>query len=267
MALDQEVFSQKAFLTATKDKFVLVELDFPQNKELDAETTKQNASLQETYNIVEYPTVMLCDASGKPYARSGYKVGGAEKYVAHLMELQAIRVKRDTAFAKEESAKDNSEKAAALVEGLQMIEDDLIDAHYSDVSGQIKQLDPEDKSGFSKIHKAAMAKKEAEAALQRYIHARLIPMVEGKQFDGALTATKTFLKEHPDLSEESRVNILLAVGLAGPMEEGNLEAAHALIDQLAKEYPDGGIAKDIDGLKSGIADQIKQMKASQEESE
>ena len=78
MALDQEVFSQKAFLTATKDKLVLVELDFPQDKELDAETTEQNSALQEEYKVGGYPTVMLCDATGKPYAQTGYLAGGAE---------------------------------------------------------------------------------------------------------------------------------------------------------------------------------------------
>lgn len=267
MALEQEVFSQKAFLTVAKDKFVLVELDFPQDKQLDAEITKQNGNLQEEYKIEGYPTIMLCDASGKPYAQTGYEVGGAEKYAAHIAELQAIRVKRDEAFAKAEKAKDNNEKSAALFEGLRMIEEDLIESHYGDVSDQIKQLDPEDKTGFAKIRKVAMAKKDAEAALQRFVDAMLIPMIEGKQFDKALTATKTFLKENPDISAESKEGVLLAVGLAGPLEEGNLEAAHALIDQLAKEYPDGGIAKDVDNLKAGVADEIKQMKEAEVEVE
>ncbi len=267
MALEKEVFSQKVFLAATKDKFVLVELDFPQEKQLDAETSRQNSALQEQYKIEGYPSVLLCDAGGKPYARTGYKEGGAKIYAAHLAELQAIRVKRDAAFAKVDKSKDNTEKAAALAEGLQTMEDDLIDGHYGELSQQIKQLDPEDKTGYAKIREAAMARKDAEAALQRFAEAMLIPMIDGKEYEKALTAAKTFLKENPAISEESRESVLLAVALAGPLENGDLKAAHAVIDQLAKEYPDGGIAKDIDGLKTGVTDDINLRKGGEEGSE
>ena len=98
--LNDEVFSKDPFKAGTKDKFVLVELDFPRKKELDAPLKKQNEALQEKFQIQGFPTILLCDASGKPYAKTGYKPGGPESYVTHLNELRAIREKRDEAFAK-----------------------------------------------------------------------------------------------------------------------------------------------------------------------
>jgi thioredoxin-related protein len=268
MKLTKDVLSQKSFVTASSAKFVLVELDFPQEKELDAETTKQNESLQKKYNIEGYPTIVLCDASGKPYAQTGFQPGGPEKYLAHLDELQGIRVKRDAAFAKAETAKENADKATALVEGLKTLEENLIESHYGDMLEQIVKLDPEDKSGFVKARKEAIAKKEAqakaEAAVESFAQEKLTPLMEAKEFDKAVTATKAYIKENPDLSHEIRDNLMFGVSLAAPMENGDLKAAYAIMDQLVKEYPDSEIAKNIDQVKASIAEQIKQMKNAKE---
>lgn len=269
MKLTKEILSQKSFITTSSAKFVLVELDFPQEKELDAETKKQNESLQEKYNIQGYPTIMLCDATGKPYAQTGYQSGGPEKYSAHLEELQEVRVKRDAAFAKAESAKENVDKASALVDGLKNLEEDLIDSHYGDVVEKIAKLDPADKSGFVKARKEAIAKKEsaakAEAAIESFAQEKLEPMMEAKEYDKAITATKAFIKENPDLSPEIRDNLIFGVSLAAPMEKGDINASNAVIDQLVKEYPDSEIAKNIDQVKASVAQQIKQMKNTKEE--
>jgi thiol-disulfide isomerase/thioredoxin len=269
MKLTKEILSQKSFISTSSTKFVLVELDFPQEKKLDAETTKQNEELQQKYKIEGYPTIMLCDATGKPYAQTGFRSGGPEKYSAHIAELQEIRVKRDAAFAKAESAKEDTDKATALVEGLKNLEEDLIDAHYGEVVEQIAKLDPADKSGFVKTRKEAIAKKEAaakaEAAVESFAQEKLSPLMDAKEYDKAVTATKAFIKENPDLSPDIRDNLLFSISLAEPMEKGNLEGAYTIVDQLVKEYPDTDIAKNIDEVKASIAAQIKQMKGTKKE--
>jgi len=262
--LRKDVFAQKSFLTAASAKFVLVELDFPQEKKLDAETSKQNERLEETYQIEGYPTILLCDASGKPYAQTGFHPVSPEEYSAHLEELQEIRVKRDASFAKAELAKENADKATALIEALQMIDVNLIDTHYCDVIEQIAKLDPGDKSGFVKVRKESIAKKMAEAkaetAMKHFAQEKLEPLMKAKEYDKAMIALKAFLKEHPDLSPDTRDSQLFGVGLAAPMEKGDLEGAYAVMDQLVKEYPDSAIAKNIDQVKTSIAEELKAMK-------
>ena len=84
--LKKEVFDQKEFAVATKD-FVLVELDYPQKKKQPAEEKAKNKALAEKFGIEGFPTILLLDANGEPFAQTGYEAGGAVKYLAHLAEL------------------------------------------------------------------------------------------------------------------------------------------------------------------------------------
>jgi thioredoxin-related protein len=82
--LTKEVFSHDEFKEGVKDKFVLVELDFPQDKsKLPEETQKQNEKLGAEYAVQGYPTILLTDAEGRPYAATGYQKGGPEAYLKH----------------------------------------------------------------------------------------------------------------------------------------------------------------------------------------
>lgn len=86
--LDQSVFRKKEFADfASSGKVVLFHADFPRYKAQTDEVKNQNRQLMQTYNIEGVPTVVLTDASGKEFARTGYRPGGAAKYVAHLEEL------------------------------------------------------------------------------------------------------------------------------------------------------------------------------------
>jgi thioredoxin-related protein len=84
--LKKEVFDQKEFAAATKD-FVLVELDYPQKKKQSAEEKAKNKVWAEKFAIEGYPTIMLLDSEGQPFAQTGYQAGGPVKYLAHLAEL------------------------------------------------------------------------------------------------------------------------------------------------------------------------------------
>ena len=86
--LDQSVFHKKEFADfAASGKVVLFHADFPRYKSQPDEVKKQNRQLMQAYNIEGVPTVVLTDASGKEFARTGYRPGGAAKYIAHLEEL------------------------------------------------------------------------------------------------------------------------------------------------------------------------------------
>ena len=86
--LEGEVLSQKAFSDEVGKTFVPVFLDFPNDKSLVKEATaKRNGELAAKYSIRGYPTVLLLDAKGEVLAQTGYKEGGAEKYLAHVKAL------------------------------------------------------------------------------------------------------------------------------------------------------------------------------------
>ncbi len=88
--LHNEVFDKEPFKTDAPKQFVLLELDYPQQKQQADELKKQNAELSEKYKIEGFPTVLLLDTEGQVIARTGYRDGGSEKYVKFLAELPKI---------------------------------------------------------------------------------------------------------------------------------------------------------------------------------
>ena len=85
--LDNEVFNKSEFKDYARKNLILVEVDFPRKKKQSKSLEKQNADLALRYGIRGYPSIIILAPDGTFVAKTGYKRGGAEKYVAHLEEL------------------------------------------------------------------------------------------------------------------------------------------------------------------------------------
>ena len=120
--LKKEVFDQKEFAAVTKD-FVLVELDYPQKKKQSDEVKAKNKALSEKFAIEGFPTILLLDAEGTPFAQTGYQAGGAAKYLAHLAEL----LKANTSEGKAKFAQGKKDEAQVRVYGEEL--ESLITPH------------------------------------------------------------------------------------------------------------------------------------------
>jgi thioredoxin-related protein len=86
--LKKEVFDQPEFQEYAKKHLVMLEVDFPRQKELPAKEQEQNEKLSDQFKVEGYPTIIMMDASGKEVARTGYQEGGPAKYVEHLKGLR-----------------------------------------------------------------------------------------------------------------------------------------------------------------------------------
>jgi len=87
--LKAEVFDKPEFADWAKKNAVLLELDFPQSKPQSDEIKKQNADLQQKFNIEGYPTIVFLDATGKEVARNGYVEGGPAAWIKAVDGLLA----------------------------------------------------------------------------------------------------------------------------------------------------------------------------------
>ena len=87
--LDKEVFSEKAFQDYAKEKLVLLELDFPQQKEQSQKLKDQNEKLSKEYGIEGYPTIVVLNSEGKKIGELGYVKGGPTAFIAELDKLKA----------------------------------------------------------------------------------------------------------------------------------------------------------------------------------
>ncbi len=168
--LNQEVFFQPDFDAAASQSYVLVSLDFPHDDSKQSEATRQqNEEWNTKLNIEGFPTVVLADAEGRPYATTGYQAGGPEAYLALLAKLQNIRVERDAAFAQAERA-DGIAKAKLLDQALQAVGSDLAFAGYTDTIQSIMELDANNEGGVRMKYEAGLKQRQVVAALQEIMN-------------------------------------------------------------------------------------------------
>ncbi len=243
--LVDEVFNHDSFKKGVADKFVLVELDFPKDKSNISEATqKQNAELQSKYGVQGFPTILLLDAKGRPFARTGYQAGGPEKYLTHLDELRAVRISRDEAL----TAADKLEgvpKAKALVAVLKTLPEDQL-GQYSDITEQIAKLDPAGETGFV----AKQKRKDAMAKLEGDINAAM----QAGQTDGAIALVDKFIADNKVEGEEKQT--LLGLKMNPLLSTKNFDGAAKVIDELIAAAPETKAAKFAESFKP----RLQQMK-------
>lgn len=83
--LHKNVLSTREFLDYAAKNLVLVEVDFPRQKQLPAEQRKANQALAERFNIRAYPTIVLLNAEGRELGRTqGYSGESAKAFISRL---------------------------------------------------------------------------------------------------------------------------------------------------------------------------------------
>jgi thioredoxin-related protein len=84
--LDKEVFTQPAFKDYADKNYIMVTVDFPQQKPLPDDVKQQNDALGKEFKIDGYPTLIVLDADGKELGRQvGYDPGsGTDAVIAKL---------------------------------------------------------------------------------------------------------------------------------------------------------------------------------------
>lgn len=246
--LSEEVFSQQAFKDGVKDKFVLVELDYPNDKtKLSEATLKQNEELGKKYGVEGYPTILLCDAGGKPYAATGYEAGGPEAYVKHLDELRAKKSLADEAM-KSAINSEGVAKAKALVAMLKgmALTDTMVENFYGDVIAQIKAADPDDETGFNKgaLLKEKLGKFQKELSF----------FAQGDDFPGALALVDKTIKDGG--FEKPEVQQMMATRGVIFAQMKKFDEALQAVDEAKAFDPDSDLAAGLDKFK----DQLKAAK-------
>jgi len=242
--LNKEVFVHDAFKEGVKDKFVLVELDFPRDKtKIDAATLEQNKELGKTYGVRGYPTILLTDNQGRPYAKTGYRRGGPEAYVTHLDELQATRIKRDEGFAAAAKV-EGVEKAKALVAALQAlnIPESQVGEFYGEVIEQIKAADPEDAAGYLK----GIEQKKRMAEFGKKVN----ELAQNKDMEGALKLVDDTMAAETFDAEMTQRMFMTKAMIYARMSRFDDSIAH--MDKALAANPQGENNEGIKGMRQQI---------------
>lgn len=164
--LSQEVFSQPGFAEYAKKNYILVEADFPmgptgQPKAIDP----QHQELADTYEFQGFPTIMLFDKQGRPFAQTGYQPGGPQAYNAHIEEFRSARVDRDTAFAAADKLQ-GTKRAKKLDDALGNLPSDLLFPAYESVVEEIIKLDEDNVAELRSQYEDRLANHQFMARVQ-----------------------------------------------------------------------------------------------------
>lgn len=175
--LDNEVFTQQPFAADAPQHFVLVKLDFPRQKPQPAEVRRANARWRDHYQVEGFPTIILADAQGRPYAQTGYQAGGAEAYVEHLTQLRAVRQQRDTHLAAAEKL-EGLPRARKLDEAMSVLAPKLITIGYANIVDEIIALDPNNEAGLRGKYSIIREMPRIERAMSQGQHQQVIQLVD-----------------------------------------------------------------------------------------
>ena len=164
--LKKEVFSQDLFQKEAPKDFILVELDFPQKSQLEEKLAQQNKALSKKYEIGGFPSIILVDAEGVEFARTGYQAGGAKAYLDSLKGF--VKNYRQAQVLKGEAAKlDGVAKAQKLDQAIALLVKNGSKYDYSKLSDEIIALDKDGKAGLRVKYELPRKLSAIEAQLNR----------------------------------------------------------------------------------------------------
>lgn len=166
-ALYANVISQDLFKQQAPEHFTLLLLDNPRDKSHQSEEEQaQYRDMAARYGVRGVPTIMLCDAEGRPYASMvGYGGNSAEEYVENLKAQTEKRVRRDENLAAAEG-KTGVERARLLGAALEEIDPALCIAVYRDIVDEIIALDADNEAGLKDKFAGLIRKSEIEAGVR-----------------------------------------------------------------------------------------------------
>jgi len=243
--LQKEVFSKDRFLQEAPEHFVLLKLDFPQEKELPKGLQEQNDKLQATYLISRFPTILLTDETGRPYASITYQPGGPEAFLGQLGKLRKGHAQRDEFFAKA-SAATGADKAKALGDGLKAMDPAVVMSYYKEELDQLIALDAADTQGFKAKRDFKLRRDKLEETLED-----LVLNQKTKEFTEAVDR---FIATEKITGIDLQDLLLIKLQVMSPED---LEKAGALLDEVIKIDPTSELAERARAGKDQLV-QIKQ---------
>ena len=215
-------------------------VDFPNKPPLPAAVLAQNELLKARFAISAFPTLMLCDAEGRPYAEATYPDPvTTEVMMAELDEKRKVRLARDAKFELAAKAV-GMDKAKLLIEGLKLVPMATVPLAYGDVVDEIAGLDPEDEFKFAKAAQIERRLFDLEAGFAE--------LFKSEKFADASAYIEAFVVETKPEGEFKQKALMYKVYALA--KESKFEEALALANQIIEIEPASQTAAVAKQIKS-----------------
>lgn len=157
--LRKQVLDTPAFETYAKDKFVLMEVDVPQNPKFDPALRKRNEQLCEQFAVEGFPTIMVITPQGEVVGGfSGFK----PTVDATAKTLDAALATAD--LLKKAETQQGTEHLATLAQAYKSIPEEL-QPQAAGLLQRIVSLDPQDTTGLGRLQRVQTQREALAAAL------------------------------------------------------------------------------------------------------
>ncbi|MFG0318295.1 MAG: thioredoxin family protein [Planctomycetota bacterium JB042] len=242
LKLDGEVFQADPFPRRVVETFVPVTLDFPRDaNRVTPEEKARNEEWQERLGVRGFPTVVLADADGRPYARTGYREGGPEEYLRHLAELVEVRERRDAAFARAAEA-EGIEAARALDEGLAEIPAAWWGEAYVPELRRIVALDADGEAGLARKYRGRIDS-AARARTLEEIDALAAAREEARDWPGLVDEMRDVVRGSDD--DPAVLHLAMLHMAVGYLEQERLEEGIVCLQEGLTLEPNGARADEM----------------------
>lgn len=157
--LRKQVLDTPAFEAYAKDKFVLMEVDIPNNPKFDPALRARNQELCNQFAVAGFPTILVITPQGDVVGGfSGFKptVDATAKTLDAALATAELLKKADT--------QQGAEQLATLTQAYKSIPEDL-QAQTSALRKRIVALDPQDTTGMARTQRILDQREALAAAL------------------------------------------------------------------------------------------------------
>ena len=221
--LDQEILTAQGFATEISGDFVLIKLEMPKTRD-QADAQQARFKWAQRFGVTSYPTVVLTDATMKPFAITGYEEGGLENYLGMLSEHRRARQNRDENFAKAKKAK-GAEKAKLLDKALSGMDEIIVPIYYADVIKQIVELDADDALGLRTKWNG-----DADAEMRKVIMTDLMLIARIENPESAIKMIDAVMTEIEFPVQQKLEVLQIKLGVVNKMKDD--QAIDALLEQM-----------------------------------
>ena len=218
--LRQQVLDTPAFEAYAKDKFVLMEVDVPQNPKFDKNLLARNQKLCEQYGVEGFPTILVLNPKGDV-------VGGVGGFVP---TVDAISKPLDAALntaalLQKAESQQGAEQLATLAQAYRSLPEDLRQNAVA-LRQRIISLDPQDTTGLVRLQRI----QDQREALQRKLSTT-------ESTDQAIAAIDEALATAEPENKPGMLQIKFQIVLMSAQTVDDVKAAAAIARQAVDADP------------------------------
>lgn len=138
---ESDYLYQQEFINRAGKRFVLVHFDLSTEEE-----GTDGAQMRGKLEVGGFPTLVLTNSQGLPYAMTGFRPESVENYVEHIERLHDEHRERQQLLARAADA-EGPARAVLLAQALPNLGEHRTAKFYGDMMREIIELDPNDESG------------------------------------------------------------------------------------------------------------------------